>query len=117
MLTNNTDITLYHKVYDPAQRADTWQRTQFKGCNWYGARAVTLGSSGLDAAGRQSDLYKVRIPGQEALQAAPGDIAVKGLLEDARPQEARRKAPESFLVTAVRDNRWGALPHWKLEGS
>lgn len=116
MLTNNACITLYHKVYDPALRGDTWKRTQFQGCNWYGCQAVTVGNNGLDAAGKQTNLYTVRIPGQDALQAAPGDIVVHGLCEDERPQEAQKRAAEGFLVTAVRDNRWGMLPHWKLEG-
>lgn len=116
MITNNTDITLYHRTYDPALRADTWQRTQFQGCNWYGCRAVTVGNNGLDAASKQTNLYTVRIPGQKALQAAPGDIVIRGLFEDERPQEAQKRAAESFLVTAVRDNRRGMLPHWKLEG-
>ena len=57
MLTNNACITLYHKVYDPALRGDTWKRTQFQGCNWYGCRAVTVGNNGLDAAGKQTNLY------------------------------------------------------------
>lgn len=114
----NADITLYHKEYDPMQRTDVWRRSQWPGCNWYGGRSVTVSDGGLDASGQRSDVYKVRIPTGQAVQAAPGDIVVRGLFEDERPQEARRKAAESFVVTAVRDDRRGSAPlhHWKLEG-
>lgn len=112
MLTN-ADLTLYHKGYDPATRLDTWARTQYSGVNWYGKQAAAVSDNGLITA----DEITVRIPTTEPLEAAVGDIAVRGLRDEADPKAAQQAA-ESFIVTAVRDNRRGSpgMQHWRLEG-
>lgn len=113
MLTNAA-ATLYHKTYVPALRDDVWERTAFAAVNWHGGQAVAVADKGLATA----DVYRVRIPTGAALAAAPGDVVCRGLLNEADPQAARRAAAESFVVTAVRDNRRGgaAMRHWLLEG-
>lgn len=111
----NADITLYHREYDPEQSADVWSRVQYRGVSWHGGRAVTSGTSGDTAA----DAYVVRIFTNEAVSAEPGDIVVRGLVEDEITGTAQltQKYAESWRVTGVRDDRRGGLPHWRIEGA
>jgi hypothetical protein len=116
-MITNADLTLYHKIYDPEKRDDVWTGTQYPAVNWYGGQIVAVGDSGLSSA----DHYKVRIPTTNEVEAAAGDIAVKGLVED-KPTGAtaltRKYSGQCFVVTHVQDNRRGSpgMQHWRLEG-
>lgn len=110
----NADLTLYHRVYDPALRADRWTVTQYPGVSWHGGQAATVLQDGLKTA----DVYTARIYTDGHVAADLEDIVCKGLLTQADPQAARKAAAESFVVTAVGDDRRGGarLRHWRLEG-
>ncbi len=115
MLTN-ADCTIYHKVYDRAAHLDRWERTQYRGVNWYANQAATVGESGLMAA----DTLTVRIPVSESdtVPAAVGDIIVRGLLDADITQPKELDQHEHYTITAVRDNRRGSIfmQHWRIEG-
>lgn len=110
----NADLTLYHKGYDPVLRDDVWTATQYQGVSWHGGQAASVTVEGLHTA----DMYTVRIYTRDELPAAVEDIVCRGLLDEADPKAARRAAAESFVVTAVQDNRRGSpsMWHWRLEG-
>ena len=112
-MLNNAALTLHHKGYDPATRLNAWTRTHYPAVNWHGKQAAAVADKGLVTA----DEITVRIPTGGPMAAAVGDIAVRGLRDEADPRAAQRAA-ESFVVTAVRDNRRGspAMHHWRLEG-
>ena len=116
MLVADQPITLYHRSYDEAKRADVWTRAVYTG-SWYGSQAVTVADSGLLTA----DTYTVRIPTQDAVTVSAGDIVVKGEVQDA-PTGAtaltRKYQGHCFVVTRVQDNRRGSsqMQHWRIEG-
>ena len=108
MLVADQPITLYHRSYDEAKRADVWTRAVYMG-SWYGSQAVTVADGGLLTA----DTYTVRIP--------TGDIIVKGEVQDTPTRATaltRKYQGRCFVVTRVQDNRRGApaLQHWRIEG-
>ena len=103
-MTTNADCTIYHKIYNPATRLDEWEPSQYQGVNWYGKQAVSVGDSGLSTA----DSYIVRIPTEGRIPVDKGDVVVKGLIQDTITNPSQLKQYESFLVTAVRDNRRGS---------
>ena len=114
----NADMTLYHKVYDPETRLDRWIRSQYMGVNWYAQRAVSVGGDGLNTA----DTLTVQIPATAApggFPGAVGDVVVCGLVDMEITGPAQLKGRECFVVTAVRDCRYGSpyLHHWQLEGA
>lgn len=114
MLTN-ADCTIYHKTYDPLTRLDRWERTQYRGVNWYAKQAATVGENGLMAA----DTLTVRIPAtaSNSAPAAVGDIIVRGMLDKGITQLKELAEYERYTVTAVRDNRRGICGrHWRIEG-
>lgn len=117
MLAANETVTLYHRSYDEDERADVWKGKVYEGVSWYGSQAATVGDSGLQTA----DAYIVRIPTQEAVEAAAGDVVVLGRVEDTPGGSAaltRKHAGRCFVVTHVQDNRRGTpgLRHWRIEG-
>lgn len=110
-------VTLYHRSYDAARRADVWQSAVYGRASWYGAQAAAVGDNGLQTA----DAYTVRIMTQKELPAAPGDVLVLGEVMDAvsgSTELTRKYHGRCFVVTHVQDNRRGAADgwHWKLEG-
>ena len=137
-MITNADCTIYHKTYNPATRLDEWKAFRYQGVNWYGKQAVSVGDSGLNTA----DSYVVRIPTERHIPVTKGDVAnidkknlyskgdcgrllkkgdvvVKGLIQDTITSPSQLKQYESFLVTAVRDNRRGSpmMRHWRIEGA
>ncbi|MEG0304357.1 MAG: DUF6751 family protein [Oscillospiraceae bacterium] len=113
-MTKNSDITLYHKSYNEKARADIWKRAQFMCVCFRGKQGVAVEKKGLNV----DNSYTVRIYTKQALEIANGDIIVRGLFADESPDLARKKARESFMVTAVIDNRRGskAVQHFRIEG-
>lgn len=117
MLCCTETVTLYHRSYDPASRADVWSRTVYPAASWYGAQAASVSDSGLMTA----DAYTVRIATDAEIDAAPGDVLVRGEVADTVTGSAaltRKYHGRCFVVTHVQDNRRGARRswHWKLEG-
>ena len=114
MLTN-VDITIYHQTYDEETRLHQWKGTQYPGVNWYGEQAIAVRDGGLDSA----STFVVRIPAEQEVLVASGDMVVKGLLDITI--NGPSDIPENdirFMVTAVSDNRRGStqMRHWKIEG-
>lgn len=117
MLCCTETVTLYHRSYDPASRADVWSRTVYPAASWYGAQAATVSDNGLLTA----DAYTVRIATSDEITAAPGDVLVRGEVTDAVTGSAaltRKYQGRCFVVTHVQDNRRGVRSawHWKIEG-
>lgn len=111
-------VTLYHRSYDPAARADVWQRSVYPGASWYGAQAATVRENGLLTA----DTYRVRIATGDEIDAAPGDVLVLGEVSDAVSGSAELTGKyhgRCFVVTHVQDNRRGLRRawHWRIEGA
>lgn len=113
-MITNAAITIYHKSYDPVTRRDIWTYTQYPAVNWYGKRAVNVDSNGLNAA----NAYTIRIPTTSIIEAANGDVVVKGLVQDDITGPTQLKKYITFVITAVRDNRRGSpmMHHWRIEG-
>lgn len=110
-------VTLYHRTYDPASRADVWSRTVYRTASWYGAQRATVSDNGLLTA----DSYTVRIATNEVIAASPGDVLVYGEVTDTVNGSSaltRKYQGRCFVVTHVQDNRKGprSARHWKLEG-
>lgn len=117
MFLCNKQVTLYHRSYDPAARQDVWTRMVYTHASWYGAQAATVSDNGLMTA----DAYTVRIATDAEIDAAPGDVLVRGEVTDTVTGSAaltRKYHGRCFVVTHVQDNRRGVRRgwHWKIEG-
>lgn len=132
-MTTNADITVYNRYYDKFFKLYKYRRTVIKGVWWHSDNRVSIQSEGVQAA----DLYKVRIPvhadfdgavyvppwdytgaeGAWTLQA--DDYICRGALdvEIEKPADLKKQSGRQvFKVTSWADNRFGGLPHWRIEG-
>ncbi len=113
-MQTNADITIYHKEFDPQTRLDQWTYTQYEGVNWYAKRAVSVTDKGLSSA----NTLTVRIPTKDKVNAAIGDIVVRGFINRDITQPKELSDCERFIITGMKDNRRGSssMWHWRLEG-
>lgn len=134
-MITNADITLYNYYYDKDTRLDRWHRIIIRGVHFYVDHKVSVGDNGLNSA----DVYKIRIPEdakfldeyvQEDEWAVLGsniagkwtlqhdDIVVLGgcEMDIDRPAELKGTGKKYCKITSWADNRFGALPHWRIGG-
>lgn len=110
MLTN-TDITIYHRQYDKAQRRDRFVRTYVPAAWWHKRAKSAVGTEGLQVA----DEYTVRIP-DASVTVGKDDYIVKGNHQGA--DSVRDLAgTEHFKVLGVNESAFGDHPHSKVVGA
>ena len=129
-----TDITIYNRQCDKQSGFDTWHRTVIRGVHLYVNHKVALGDGGVNNA----DLYKIRIPedaentdlylppDKYVLCPDPGNhwtiqnedhIVIGECLQDIeKPSDLKKVSQRHCKITSWSDNRFGGLPHWKIEG-
>lgn len=133
VLTNAT-ITVYNRGYDSLTRFDTWHRTVIENVHVYVNHKASAGDSGLNSA----EVYKIRIPTdvENADQYLPpeeyaklkdpeehwtiqtDDQIVLGEYDQEieRPADLKDVRLRHCKVLSWSDNRFGGLPHWRIEG-
>lgn len=111
MLTN-TDITIYHREYDPATRLDTWGRVYVPEAWWYKNEKSSVTTEGL----KQADVYTIRIP-NTSIYLVKDDYIVKGKCEVAMETVKDLAGLEKTRVTSVNYNTFGGNPHIKVVGA
>jgi len=133
VLTNAT-ITVYNRRYDSLTRFDTWHRTVIENVHIYVNHKASVGDSGLNSA----EVYKIRIPTdvenadqyllpeeyakledpEEHWTIQTDDQIVLGEYnqEIEKPADLKDVRLRHCKVLSWSDNRFGGLPHWKIEG-
>lgn len=130
----NATITVYNHRYDSLTHFDTWHRTVIENVHIYVNHKASAGDSGLNSA----EVYKIRIPAdvENADQYLPPEEYAK--LEDLeehwtiqtddqivlgeyaqeieRPADLKDVRLRHCKVLSWSDNRFGGLPHWRIEG-
>lgn len=114
-MITNTDITVYHKGFDPTTRLETWTRFYYPHCWWNS----TEGSVVRDGY-QYNNGVDIRIPYDENEDLnignfEVGDIVCKGKLEMAI--ESQSDVPNAYNITSKTDNTFGDNPHIHLGGS
>lgn len=116
-MIKNADCTVFHRTYDPENRADFWKPSFHQCVSWHGKCGASIAESGLNADCN----YTVRIFTADDISVATGDIVVKGAVGETVTAPVRQLSGkyECFTVTCVSDNRRGSerMKHWKVEGS
>lgn len=123
-MISNSDITIYNRVYDKAQRLYTYNRTVINGCWWFAQQHASVDSDGVHGA----DTYTVRIPNLdgyvtpdkykgEGWTIAEDDYIVRGEAEDiTKPADLEKEKRQVMKVTGWNDDRFGGTPHLKVTG-
>ena len=134
VVITNADVTVYNRISGDASNYDTWHRTVIENVHVYVDHKASVGDSGLNSA----EVYKIRIPTdvENADQYLPpeeyaelkdpgehwtiqtDDQVVLGEYDQEieRPADLKNVRLRHCKVLSWSDNRFGGLPHWKIEG-
>lgn len=110
MLTN-TDLTIFHRNYDPVERLDKWEKTYVDSAWWFKDTKSTVTSDGLITA----DVYYIRIP-DTSIVLSKDDYLVKGICEIDMQTVKDLEGYEKTKATTVNVNTFGDSPHIKVVG-
>lgn len=110
MLTN-TDITIYHRGYNPELRLDQWERTYVSETWWHKDEKSSVSTDGL----KQADVITIRIL-DTTIEVVKDDYIVKGNCP-VKMQTIKDLSEREFVkVTSVNRNLFGGNPHIKVVG-
>lgn len=107
----NTDITIYHRIYDPETRLDAWKRKYIKKAWWYYDDKSAVTTDGTKGSGSAT----IRIP-DISISVARGDCIVKGNCPAEIQTIKDLKAYEYIKVLGVNCSAYGGNPHIKVVG-
>lgn len=110
-MITNTDLTIYHRRYDPVSRLDTWSRTYVPEAWWFKDEKSSITTEGL----KIEDVITVRIP-DVSLELVKDDYLVKGNCEIAVKTVKDLEGKEKMKVTSVNCNVFGNNQHIKVVG-
>lgn len=110
-------ITVYSVIPQQGRTLETLKRAVIKGVFW----DRTFGANFNKRGENEQDSVTVMIPDSSDLpKFKAGDIILRGEHgEAASPAEACEFTDEHFVITSVRDCRYGSrsMHHWEIKGS
>ena len=101
-MTTNGDITIFH--YDEA--SESYTRSYFP--EVFRGHTVQIASEKGGFA--HSDIARIRIPTEEEITVSVGDYVFFGKASEDAPEKEK-----CVRVMGFRDNRFGVLPHWRID--
>lgn len=111
-MITNTDVTIYHREYDPKTRLDSWVRVHVPEAWWYKNEKSSITTEGL----KQADVYTIRIP-DTSVVLKKDDYVVKGNCDVAMETVKDLDGFERTKITSVNYNTFGGNPHIKVVGA
>lgn len=100
-MTCNNKVTIWH--YD--EQTGTYSLSHYD-CWERGKTKITQTENGAIKA----NIFVIRIPTTEEIQAVEGDYIKFGVWSDERPPKER-----CISIAAVTNNRIGSAPHWRID--
>ena len=110
-MITNTDLTIYHREYDPKMRVDVWMRFYVSEAWWFTAEKATLTTDGL----MQADNTTIRIP-DISVTVMKDDYVVKGACSIEMQTAKDLNGTDHGKVISANYNRFGNNPHIKVVG-
>lgn len=110
-MITNTDLTIYHREYDPKKRVDAWTRFYVSEAWWFSVEKSTLSTDGLI----QADVTTIRIP-DTLVVVKKDDYVVKGACSIEMQTVKDLNGTDYVKVTSANYNRFGNNPHIKVVG-
>ena len=110
MLTN-TDITIFHRVYDPKAGLDNWKMTYVPEAWWFKKEQSTITTDGR----KNADVCTIRIPNTN-IALEKDDYVVKGICRVKIQTVKDLEGLEKVRITSVNYNTFGGNPHIKVVG-
>lgn len=113
-MITNSDLTVYHKVFDNTKKIEQWERINYKNIWWFG------GKGGYRSKGfEDANDVEIRIPLTKQIDIskfAIGDLLVKGTLEEDIKTQNDLKNKEVYNIMSISVNDFGNNQHIHLGG-
>ena len=113
-MISNSDLTVYHRIFNKDDRSITWKRTVYKNIWWFGGKGASI-NKGYDNA---NDV-EIRISydlNPDIKDFSVGDILVKGEIETEITRQQDLDINEVYNITSIKDNTFGRRPHIHIGG-
>jgi hypothetical protein len=113
-MITNASLTIYHKVFDEAERLEKWKRYNYDKVWFFGGKG-----SSINKGYENANDVNVRIPYNDDLDISNfkiGDIIVKGTLDTDIITQQDLKDYEIYNITSINDNNFGNNPHIHIGG-
>lgn len=113
-MITNTNITIYHKIFDETSREYKWIRFNYDNVWFFGGKGSSI-NKGYENANDSN----ARIPYNDELDISNfkiGDIIVRGKLETDITTQEDLKGYEVYNITSINDNNFGNNPHIHIGG-
>lgn len=114
-MKSNTNMTLYHKRFNPKKRLDEWDKYSIENVMWQGGKGASINKGYV-----QANDISIYIPYEQnkELEKVPfsiGDIVVKGISEVEITKQSDLKV-DNFNITTLIDNNFGSdcMKHFYL---
>lgn len=107
ILTTNTSMTLYHKVFDKTSRLDKWERYIIENVMWQGGKGASI-NKGYEKANDISIFIPYNINDNLAdIPISIGDIVVKGIVENDITKQSDLNI-DNYNITTLINNDYGS---------
>jgi hypothetical protein len=112
----NSSLTIFHKGYDATTRLEKWIRFNYDKVWFFGGKGAGI-NKGYDNAND----FDCRIPydlnpSLDAKDFSIGDIVVNDTINYDISSDDELDAFDTFNITSINDNNFGATPHIHIGG-
>lgn len=112
-MITNTELTVYHKVFNKTSKLEEWVRYNYDRVWWFSSKQANV-NTGYENANN----VEIRIPYEDNIKInnfSIGDILVKGRLTTNITTQSDIKG-QIFNITMINDNNFGGTPHIHIGG-
>lgn len=115
-IINNTDITVYHKVFDKKTRLEKWVRHNYTKCWYFGGKGAGLSRGYENANDCEIRIWYAYNSNLNFDDFECGDIIVPQALKFNISRQQDLDGYNIFNITSKVDNKYGTRPHVHLSG-
>lgn len=113
-MISNSDVTIYHKELNLANRLEEWHRYNYSNIWFFGGKRASV-DKGYD----DTNFVEIRIPLTESIDISNfsiGDIIVKGSLPIDIQTQQDLEEYLTYNIVGINNNDFGNTPHLHITG-
>ena len=114
-MITNSDVTIYHKIFDTEERKEKWERLNFKDVWVFGGKGASI-NKGYDNANNVDVRIDYNTHEIDDEKIKIGDIIVPENLDLDIQRQTDLKNYTIYNITSITNNKFGMIPHIHLGG-
>ena len=111
----NSDLTLYHKVFDDVNKIEKWEKHYYPYIWWYGRSNGTINKGIEESKSLDIRIWYDKNENLDISDFSLGDIVVKGSQASINTQQDL-EGLEYYNISSISNNTNGTRPHIHLGG-